>query len=95
MKANLGSVTEEPTPYLNLRLPKRSLITQYNCKNSDIDLPNQTIHIRNILNFKKELQTGTKTKARNRSISISSFVVSEILKRRGKMEEERITFGED
>lgn len=61
---------------------------------SDIDLPNQTIHIRNILNFKKELQAGAKTKAGNRSISISSFVVNEILKRRGKMEEERIAFGE-
>jgi integrase len=62
---------------------------------SDIDLENKKIYIRNILNFKKELQVGTKTAAGTRSISISPLVISEIQKRIRTIEEEKRTTGEN
>lgn len=39
---------------------------------TDIDLERNAIYICHILNFKKELQVGAKTKTGNRSITISS-----------------------
>lgn len=48
---------------------------------SDIDLDNKTLHIRNILNYKKELQSGTKTASGTRSISFSFDVLGQIKKR--------------
>jgi integrase len=61
---------------------------------SDIDLENKKIYIRNILNFKKQLQVGTKTAAGTRSISISPLVADEIKKRIQIIEEERRATGE-
>jgi integrase len=61
---------------------------------SDIDLENKKIYIRNILNFKKQLQVGTKTAAGTRSISISPLVICEIEKRIRIIEEEKRSAGE-
>lgn len=61
---------------------------------SDIDLKNNKLYIRNILNFKRELQVGTKTASGTRSISISSFVVDALINRIRNSEEEKKNAGE-
>jgi integrase len=60
---------------------------------SDRLLENKKIYIRNILNFKKELQVGTKTAAGTRSISISPIVIDEIKKRIQIIENEKRATG--
>jgi integrase len=62
---------------------------------SDVDLTRKTIHIRNTINFKRELQIGTKTKSGIRSISISDFVAKELLKRKELTQLEKEKAGED
>lgn len=57
---------------------------------SDIDLQKKMLYIRNILNFKRELQVGTKTAAGTRSISISAFVVEAIHNRLLIIESEKL-----
>ncbi|SFK76293.1 Site-specific recombinase XerD [Paenibacillus sp. 1_12] len=61
----------------------------------DVDLTNMKINIRNILNFKNQLQAGTKTNAGNRSISISDFVVKQLEIRRQNMLKEKAAAGDD
>lgn len=61
---------------------------------SDIDLDNKSIHIRNILNYKKELQTGTKSISGTRSISLGSDVVDAIKKRINLITQEKQAAGD-
>ncbi|MFD0676581.1 MULTISPECIES: hypothetical protein [unclassified Paenibacillus] len=61
----------------------------------DVDLTNKKINMRNILNFKNQLQAGTKTNAGNRSISISDFVVKQLEIRRQNMLKEKAATGDD
>ncbi|TXK74556.1 site-specific integrase [Paenibacillus sp. N3.4] len=60
---------------------------------SDIDLLNKKLYIRHILDFKKQLQPGTKTASGTRSISISPLVVQEIKKRIEMIESEKNVVG--
>lgn len=62
---------------------------------NDIDLLNKKLYISHILDFKKQLQSGTKTASGTRSISISPLVVQEIKNRIEMIESEKQVAGEN